>query len=52
MCDAIRFIRHKVEAHKVRQIISYFTSYSNQIVYTVFRQRNNRKNSTITTFEK
>jgi len=34
--DAIRFMRHKVGAHKVRQItitIKLFTSYSNQIAY-------------------
>jgi len=35
-CDAIRFMRHKVGAHKIRQItiITYklFTNYSYQIV--------------------
>jgi len=39
MCDAICFIRHKVEAHKVRQI-----SYSPviQIKLYMFRQRDDR----------
>jgi len=45
--------RHKVEVHKVRQItIRLFTSYLNQIVAYIFRQQNDRKNSTILTFEK
>jgi len=45
MCDAIRFIRHKV-----RQIISY--SPVIQIKLYISRQRNDRKNSAILTFEK
>jgi len=34
LCDAIRFIRHKVGAYKICPItIIVATSYSNQIVY-------------------
>jgi len=38
LSDATRFMRHKVGAHKVRQItiVKLFTGYSNLIVYTLF----------------
>jgi len=45
LCDAIRFMRHKVGAHKVRQIT--IISYSPVIIW----QWNDRKNSAISTFE-
>jgi len=46
-------MRHKVGAHKLRQItiISYYSSVI-QIKLYIFRQRNVRKNSAISTFEK
>jgi len=52
LCDAIRFMRHKVRAHKFRQItiISYLPVI--QIKLYIFRQRNDSKNSAISTFEK
>jgi len=46
-------MRHKVVVHKVRQI-TIFIRYSSviQIKLHIFRQRNDRKNSAISTFEK
>jgi len=46
-------MHHKVGAHKVRliTIISYYSSVI-QIKLNTFRQRNDRKNLAISTFEK
>jgi len=49
MCDAIRFISDKVEAHKVCQIISYLPV--NKIKLYIFRHEMT-VNSAISTFEK
>jgi len=50
--DAIWFMRHNVGVHKVRQItiISYSPIILNKLY--IFKQRNYRKYSAISTFEK
>jgi len=45
-------MRHKVGAHKFRQIAIISYSPVIQIKLYIFRQRNDRKNSVISTFEK
>jgi len=45
-------MRHKVGAHKVRQITIISFSPVIQIKLFIFRQRNDRKNSAILTFKK
>jgi len=45
-------MHHKVGAHKVRQITIISYSPVIQVKLYIFRQRNNRKNSAISTFEK
>jgi len=50
--DAIRFMRYKIGSHKDCQITIISYSPIIQIKLYIFRQRNDRKNSTISTFEK
>jgi len=45
-------MRHKVGAYKVRQITIIIYSVVIKIKLYIFRQRNERKNSVISTFEK